>query len=62
MASGTTDEKLDQCCLTEYQALPGNPRGELIQIAGMNTYHVQGKDTNSKDKAIVILTDVFGRI
>lgn len=62
MASGMTYEKLDQCCFEEYRPLPGIPKGEIIQIGGVNTYHIQGNDQNSKDQAIVILTDFFGRI
>lgn len=60
MASGTTDQKLDACCLTEYRPLPGTPEGQIIKIAGINTYHVAGKDQTSKEKTIVLLTDVFG--
>jgi len=61
MASGTTDEKLDACCLTEYNPLPGTPKGQLIKVAGINTYHIAGKDETSKGKTIVLLTDVFGK-
>ncbi|CAF1436847.1 unnamed protein product [Didymodactylos carnosus] len=60
MASGTTEGKLDACCLTEYRPLPGTPSGQIIKIAGIDTYHVLGKDETSKGKAIVLLTDVFG--
>ena len=62
MASQTTNDKLDQCCLTEYQPLSGTPKGKLIDIGGINTYYIQGNDQDSKEKAIVILTDVFGKI
>jgi hypothetical protein len=60
MASGTTVDKLDACCLTEYCPLPGSPQGQIINIAGINTYYIAGKDETSKGKAIVILTDIFG--
>jgi hypothetical protein len=62
MASGITNDKLDACCLTEYYPLPGNPQGELINIDGINCYHIKGKDQTSKEKSIVILTDVFGML
>ncbi|CAF1462131.1 unnamed protein product, partial [Rotaria sordida] len=60
MASGTTDRKLDACCLTEYRPLPGTPSGQIIKIAGIDTYHILGKNETSKGKAIVLLTDIFG--
>ncbi len=60
MASGTTVDKLDACCLTEYRPLPGTPQGQIINIAGINTYYIAGKDQTSKGKTIVLLTDVFG--
>jgi hypothetical protein len=60
MASGVTDDKLSACCLTEYRPLPGTPEGQIINIAGLNTYYIAGKDEKSKGKAIVLLTDVFG--
>jgi hypothetical protein len=60
MASGTTVDKLDACCLTEYCPLPGSPQGQIINIAGINTYYIAGKDQTSKGKTIVLLTDVFG--
>jgi len=60
MASEITDQKLDACCLTEYRPLPGTPEGQIIKIAGLNTYYVAGKDETSKGKTIVLLTDVFG--
>lgn len=59
-SSENTDPKLDACCLTEYRPLPGTPQGQLVKIAGINTYHIAGKDEASKGKAIVILTDIFG--
>jgi hypothetical protein len=61
MASGTTDGKLDACCLKEYRPLPGTPRGQLIKIAGIDSYYVSGTDETSKGKVIVLLTDVFGK-
>ena len=61
MATQTNEQKLDACCLTEYRPLPGTPRGQIIKIAGIDTYHTVGNDQASKGKAIVILTDVFGR-
>jgi len=61
MASGTTETKLDVCCLTEYRPLPGTPNGEIIKIAGVDTYQIFGKDETSKGKVIVLLTDVFGK-
>lgn len=60
MTSSVKSETLDECCLTEYHPLPGTPRGQIIKIAEINTYHVIGADSNSKSKAIVLLTDVFG--
>jgi len=60
MASGTTEGKLDACCLTEFRPLPGTPGGQIIKIAGIDTYQILGKDDASKGKAIVLLTDVFG--
>jgi hypothetical protein len=60
MASGTTEQKLDVCCLTEYRPLPGTPKGQIITIAGISTYHIAGNDETSKGKTIVLLTDVFG--
>lgn len=60
MASSRADEKLDACCLREYQPLPGNPRGELAKIGGITSYYIAGADQKSKGKAIVLLTDVFG--
>jgi hypothetical protein len=60
MASGTIVDKLDACCLTEYRPLPGTPQGQIINIAGINTYYIAGKDETSKGKTIVLLTDVFG--
>lgn len=60
MSSETTVDKLDACCLTEYRPLPGTPQGQIIQIGGINTYHVTGKNETSKEKTIVLLTDVFG--
>ncbi|CAF3868029.1 unnamed protein product [Rotaria sordida] len=60
MASEVTDEKLDECCLTEYHPLPGTPRGQIIKIADITTYYVSGTDNASKNKAIVLLTDIFG--
>jgi hypothetical protein len=62
MATGITDQKLDECCLKEYRPLSGTPQGQLVKIAEINTYHIQGKDQTSKEKAIVLLTDVFGRL
>lgn len=62
MASSTTEGTLDACCLTEYRPLPGTPAGKIIQIGGINCYHIQGKDETSKGKVIVILTDIFGKI
>lgn len=60
MASGTTDEKLDACCLKEYHPLPGTPQGQIIDVVGIKTYYIAGKDQTSKGKTIVLLTDVFG--
>jgi hypothetical protein len=60
MATGIEDQKLDACCLTEYRPLPGTPQGQIVKIGEINTYHIQGKDQTSKEKAIVLLTDVFG--
>ncbi|CAF2136641.1 unnamed protein product [Rotaria magnacalcarata] len=60
MASGTTNDKLSVCCLMEYRPLPGSPRGQIIKIAGIDTYQSMGKDEALKAKAIVILTDIFG--
>jgi hypothetical protein len=60
MASGTNEGKLDACCLKEYRPLPGTPSGQIIKIADIDTYHIEGKDKASKGKAIVLLTDVFG--
>ncbi|CAF1337576.1 unnamed protein product [Adineta steineri] len=60
MATGTTDNKLDVCCATEYRPLPGIPGGQLIKIADLDTYYISGKDQTSKGKAIVLLTDIFG--
>ena len=62
MASADAQGKLDVCCVTEYRPLPGTPAGEMIKIAGIDTYHISGKDGTSKGKAVVILTDIFGRI
>lgn len=61
MASATTDGKLDACCLTEYRPLPGTPSGRIINIAGIDTYHILGQDETSKGKVIVLLTDIFGK-
>ncbi|CAF2374485.1 unnamed protein product [Rotaria sp. Silwood2] len=60
MASGFEDEKLNACCLTEYRPLPGSPRGQIIKIAEISTYHVPGTDHTAKNKTIVLLTDIFG--
>lgn len=61
MASAEPNGKLDACCLTEYRPLPGTPSGKIIKIAEINSYHVSGKDETSKQKTIVLLTDVFGK-
>lgn len=61
MASGTTEDKLDACCLTEYRPLPGTPSGQIIKIADLDTYYIVGKDQTSKGKIIVLLTDIFGK-
>ncbi|CAF2801321.1 unnamed protein product [Rotaria sp. Silwood2] len=60
MATGTTDDKLDACCLTEYRPLPGITGGPIIKIADIDTYYISGKDQTSKCKVIVLLTDIFG--
>ncbi|CAF3097145.1 unnamed protein product [Rotaria sp. Silwood2] len=60
MASEVINEKLDACCLTEYHPLPGTPRGRIIKVAEITTYHVMGTDDASKNKAIILLTDIFG--
>ena len=60
MAAATNDGKLDACCLTEYRPLPGTPSGQIIKIAGINCYHIVGRDEASKGKTIVLFTDVFG--
>ncbi|CAF0827424.1 unnamed protein product [Rotaria sordida] len=60
MATETTDDKLDACCLTEYRPLPGIPGGQMIKIADIDTYYISGKDQTSKGKTIVLLTDIFG--
>ncbi|CAF2147457.1 unnamed protein product [Rotaria magnacalcarata] len=57
--SDVDDEKLDACCLTEYHPLPGIPQGQIIKITEINTYLTLGTDSPSKNKAIVLLTDVF---
>ena len=62
MASGTTEDKLDACCLTEYRPLPGTPRGCIIKIADLNTYFIEGSDQTSRGKVIVLLTDIFGLV
>jgi dienelactone hydrolase len=61
MASGTSNDKLDACCLTEYRPLPGTPSGQIIKIAGIDTYYISGKDETSKGKVIVLLSDIFGK-
>ena len=61
MATGTTEEKLGACCLTEYRPLPGTPTGQIIKVADLDTYYIAGKDDKSKGKAIVLLTDIFGK-
>ncbi|CAF0887931.1 unnamed protein product [Rotaria sp. Silwood1] len=60
MASGFEDEKLNACCLTEYRQLPGTPRGKIIKITDISTYHIAGTDHASKNKAMVLLTAIFG--
>ena len=60
MATSTTEEKLNACCLTEYRPLPGTPNGQIIQVAALDTYYIAGKTDNAKNKVIVLLTDVFG--
>jgi hypothetical protein len=61
MASTSSDEMLAACCLTEYNSLPGNPRGKIMKIADMDTYFIPGKDGTSKGKVILLLTDLFGK-
>ncbi|UJR34426.1 hypothetical protein I4U23_021833 [Adineta vaga] len=62
MPNGTTEDRLDACCVTEYRPLPGTPRGQIIKIADVDTYFIEGNDQKSKGKIIVILTDVFGLV
>ena len=61
MATGTTEEKLDACCVTEYHPLAGTPKGRIIKVADLDTYYNAGTDENSKGKVIVLLTDIFGK-
>ena len=62
MAATTTNEgKLDACCLKEYRPLTGTPNGQIIKISGIDCYYIAGKDESYKGKAIVLLTDVFGK-
>lgn len=61
MAAATNEKTLDACCLTEYRPLPGTPNGKIVKIGGIDCYHIAGKDQTAKGKAIVILTDVFGK-
>lgn len=60
MAEASNEETLNECCLKEYRPLPGTPSGQLVNIAGLKTYHSSSANGASKDKAIVLLTDVFG--
>ena len=60
MAMETAEAKLDACCLTEYRPLPGTPGGQMVKIADLDTYYIEGKDQASKGKVIVLLTDIFG--
>ncbi|UJR34566.1 hypothetical protein I4U23_027342 [Adineta vaga] len=62
MANGTTEDKLSACCLTEYHPLSGTPRGQIIKIADIDTYFIEGDDEPAKGKVIVLLTDVFGLV
>ncbi|KAK1235642.1 hypothetical protein PQX77_001127 [Marasmius sp. AFHP31] len=44
-----------------FQVLDGEPRGKLMEFAGVNTYvSLPCGEQKSKDEAIVLLTDVFG--
>ncbi|KAK1222384.1 hypothetical protein PQX77_014780 [Marasmius sp. AFHP31] len=43
------------------QVLDGEPRGKIIEVAGVNTYvSLPCGEQKPKDEAIVLLTDVFG--
>lgn len=61
MATGTNEEKLGACCVTEYRPLAGTPNGEIIKVTDLDTYFIAGKDDKSKGKVIVLLTDIFGK-
>lgn len=60
MATETAEGKLGACCLTEYRPLAGTPNGQIVKIADIDTYYIEGKDQASKGKVIVLLTDIFG--
>ncbi|KAJ9300182.1 hypothetical protein DTO271G3_2299 [Paecilomyces variotii] len=45
------------CCATGFKH-EGNPTGEIKEIGGVKTYFAQPKEKT--DKAILILTDIFG--
>lgn len=62
MATSNTEGTLDECCLKEYRPLPGTPSGQIIKINEINCYYIAGKDETLKGKAIVLLTDVFGKL
>ncbi|KAJ5679763.1 Protein AIM2 [Penicillium macrosclerotiorum] len=47
------------CCASGFKH-EGNPVGEVKDIDGVNTYIVYPKDNKTPEKAVIILTDVFG--
>lgn len=59
--SEQTTDKLDACCLTEYRPLAGVPKGSFVKIGNIDTYQCLSSNSLTKGKAIVLLTDIFGK-
>ncbi|KAL3428838.1 dienelactone hydrolase family-domain-containing protein, partial [Aspergillus tetrazonus] len=47
------------CCASGFRH-EGNPVGEVKNVNGTDTYIVYPKDNKSPEKAIIILSDIFG--
>ncbi|ODM22912.1 hypothetical protein SI65_00501 [Aspergillus cristatus] len=47
------------CCATGFKH-EGTPVGEVKNIAGVDTYITYPKDNKNPDKAVIILSDIFG--
>ncbi|GES61082.1 hypothetical protein ATETN484_0005054100 [Aspergillus terreus] len=47
------------CCASGFKH-EGNPVGELKNVGGVNTYVVYPKDNKTPEKAVIILSDIFG--